>query len=343
MLCRQKDKEVLLARVGFLSNLFSRSRPPDAPLEIAPVRPGQVNEAATSLLSLPGEPAHTAQLITFMQSARARGMDLMQMRVATRGAAVSYAVLPSLLPGRTLMLICGSPQSPQQYQDAAVLVRRVTEEYLNQDLSLMQALIDPRDDALAGIFRDCGFSRLAELIYLEAAARKQTWQMPEGFELHTYSPERHTDFVRAIEASYEQNLDCPGISGARNMDDVMAGHRAAGEFDPANWLVVKRNGEAAAVLLLSKILGGDALELVYIGLAVSARGRGLSDELLKLALTRAQELSCRRLTTAVDAHNTPAMRMYFRAGMQRIGSRLAMVRVIHGAVSASSTIRQQNV
>ena len=210
-----------------------------------------------------------------------------------------------------------------------VLIGRVVEEYLDHDLALMQGIIDPRDDALTAIFRDYGFARLAELIYLEAPARRQGWAMPEGFELHTYNQQRHAEFAAAIQASYEQNLDCPGIDGVRSMEDVIAGHRSAGEFDAKNWMLVTRESKPVAVLLLAKTIAGDALELVYIGLAVSARGRGLSDELLKLALSRAEELSCRRLTTAVDSHNTPAMRVYLRAGMQRIGSRMAMVRVIH--------------
>ena len=36
------------------------------------------------------------------------------------------------------------------------------------------------------------------------------------------------------------------------------------------------------------------------------------------------------------------MNLYFRAGMQRIGSRIAMVRVMHAADESSSTIHPQN-
>jgi len=46
--------------------------------------------------------------------------------------------------------------------------------------------------------------------------------------------------------------------------------------------------------------------------------------------------------TAVDAANKPAINMYFRAGMQRIGSRMAMVRIIHPSGDTSSTIHPQS-
>jgi ribosomal protein S18 acetylase RimI-like enzyme len=38
-----------------------------------------------------------------------------------------------------------------------------------------------------------------------------------------------------------------------------------------------------------------------------------------------------RLSLAVDSTNTPALHLYFRHGMQRLGSRIAMMRVLSTA------------
>ena len=80
------------------------------------------------------------------------------------------------------------------------------------------------------------------------------------------------------------------------------------------------------VLLLSESFRGDAMELVYIGLVPAARGRKLGEWLMNqtLAMLSAQKQS--RLCLAVDSHNTPALKLYYRNGMQRIGSKLALIK-----------------
>jgi RimJ/RimL family protein N-acetyltransferase len=122
---------------------------------------------------------------------------------------------------------------------------------------------------------------------------------------------------------------------------VIVGHKAAGEFDPQNWMVLMQGERPAGVLILSRVPASDALELTYIGLAPFARGRGIASELMKLAIRRTAELGCERLTTAADAQNRPALTMYVRAGMRRLGSRLALIRVIHRDSANSSTIHPQ--
>jgi RimJ/RimL family protein N-acetyltransferase len=102
-------------------------------------------------------------------------------------------------------------------------------------------------------------------------------------------------------------------------------------------------GQPVGVLILSRMPASESLELTYIGLARVARGKGIASQLLRLAICRAAELSCQRLTTAVDAHNTPAMTMYVRAGMMRVGKRQALLRVIHSGARDSSTISPQEL
>jgi len=112
------------------------------------------------------------------------------------------------------------------------------------------------------------------------------------------------------------------------MEDVIIGHKGAGDFDPALWFVLTANGQPLGVLLLGLATHADALELVYLGLAPEARRRGLGELLMKLALLSVVRHNRAELTLAVDSRNVPAMRLYFRHGMRRMGSRAAMVRVL---------------
>jgi len=306
------------------------------------VAPDQFQQALTRLLSYPGHVADAGQVASFAQSAGARHMDLTRMRIATRGRRVLCAICPVPLPGRTVMLLSGTPADPQQREAADVLLQQVVAEYARSDNALLQVLVDPEDTAQMAMYRTAGFTDLAELIYLECPGRILEYTLPkDGWQLLTYAPQRHVLFAQAILASYEQTLDCPRLNGLRSIEDVILGHKAAGEFEPRNWMVLMQEHVPAGILILSRVPASDALELTYVGLARFARGRGIASELVKLAIGRTVELGCGRLTTAADSLNTPALTMYVRAGMQRVGSRLALIRVIHRGSGISSTINPQ--
>jgi ribosomal protein S18 acetylase RimI-like enzyme len=118
-----------------------------------------------------------------------------------------------------------------------------------------------------------------------------------------------------LQATYASSLDMPELEGARSLDDIIEGHRAAGRFMPANWQVgqVAGHPEIAVVLLLSDVPDRDVWEVVYLGLTPAARGRGLG----RAAIARALELAGQhvsRLELAVDTRNRPATRLYESTG-----------------------------
>ena len=105
-------------------------------------------------------------------------------------------------------------------------------------------------------------------------------EFPGDVVLEPYSAKTHGLFCEAIAGSYTDTLDCPSLSGMREMEDVLAGHKAVGPFDPQLWSVAVRGGKAAGCLLLSEIPARRGLELVYLGLAPFARGQGLGRALM---------------------------------------------------------------
>jgi ribosomal protein S18 acetylase RimI-like enzyme len=133
-------------------------------------------------------------------------------------------------------------------------------------------------------------------------------------------------FAQSILQSYQGSRDCPELNGRRDIEDVIAGHRAVGLFDASLWFVLEQAGQVQGVLLLNPTCDGVGVELVYLGLAPAARGRGLGDVLMRLALSRAGLRQFSHLSLAVDSQNTPALGLYYRHGMKRVGSRIAMIR-----------------
>ena len=193
--------------------------------------------------------------------------------------------MPVVSPGKTMLLFLPAHLHGQQQVE---LTRRVIDAVcgraLQEGVHLAQALLEVHDEPLLGLMKDCGFERLAELLYLQAVMSKVAEPpLPAGCRWLTYAPERHELFARTILATYEKSFDCPGLNGLRNIDDILAGHRATGDFDPAWWFLLIENEIPVGAVLLSKVSRSDVTELVYLGLIHARRGKGLSDILMRRA------------------------------------------------------------
>jgi GNAT superfamily N-acetyltransferase len=169
--------------------------------------------------------------------------------------------------------------------------------------------------------------RVTDLIYLE---RDTHLPLPERLATdHQFSYEitaprlvwrpfgagGESEFRTLLQATYVSSLDMPELEGVRSLDDIIAGHRFAGRFEPDRWRLGQVPGEpdAAVILLLSEVPDRDVWEIVYLGLTVAARGRGLGLAAIAHALELARP-HVSRLELAVDVRNLPAFRLYESAG-----------------------------
>lgn len=292
--------------------------------------------AVASLLSQPGRPADASQVNEFLQNAPVRRLDLSLLRLAERRGRLLYCLLPVLSPGRTALILASpTPTAGTEWAAAGELIELLCNELRERDVLLAQTLLDPPDTASQSLFAARGFTRMSELIYVSGEPRRKQSAppLPGGLQWLSYSPATHELFKQTIAASYEQSLDCPALNGMREMDDVIAGHKSAGEFDASLWRLLYRPASTTGgtptplgVLLLSPISLADAVELVYLGLVPAARGQKLGDLMVKQALATTLERKLNRLTLAVDAQNAPALRLYFRNGLVRVGRKVAMMR-----------------
>ncbi|MDB5327096.1 MAG: putative acetyltransferase [Phycisphaerales bacterium] len=329
-----------------LSNLW---RPRDVPVtQVRPVGPGEIAPALGLLLGNSERLADGGSIADFEEIARLRDIDLLSIQIATLDGRIAAAALPVMSPGHTVLLLL-SPAGRSAL--AAELVAKCASAViaalpaghrpgpngaLNSPLNgplngpLVQVLLDPSEGKAAAALEVAGLLPLATLMYLQRRLKRGAFAAPAGLHFVHYSPESHDRFARAIEASYIDSLDCPPMRGMRPIDDVIAGHKATGDFDP-NWWFCLTDGPAAdsnelGVLLLAPVTAQPMTELVYLGLAPEARGQKLGDELVKLALSIAADRGHELLTLAVDSNNGPALRLYYRHGMAEIARRVALIR-----------------
>ena len=309
-------------------------RVPGAAAATAPVcRPATREELTAALGVVLGtitDPADDGHVLDFLRFAQRRGINAGGAWLADAGGVMAWAVLPIVSPGRTMLLLmpASAPPHPPTLHAAGDLVDAVCRHFGGREVQLAQVLLDPTDAAAHRLYEGRGFERVAQLIYLQAVPRRKAAPpaLPPGMRWVGYTPASHGQFARAIAETYRQSLDCPRLNGLRDIEDVIAGHKASGEFDPRLWAMLCEGERAVGALLLSRASPPETLELVYLGLAPWARGRGLGDVMMRQALAAAAAEGAARLSLAVDSENAPALNLYFRHGMQRIGAKLALMR-----------------
>lgn len=285
-----------------------------------------------------GRPADEGTVIDFVRFALHREIALGDLWVAEHAGRVAWAILPIVSPGRTMLLLTpGGPPRNDRHGAAAALVEAVCRHFLARGVALAQVLLDPEDAAARQVYLGRSFRLMAELLYLQAEVRRTCTASPvlAGLDWITYSPGEHATFASTIAESYRDSLDCPALNGVRDIEDVIAGHKSSSDFDPRWWFVLREQGVPRAVLLLNRTPPTGTAELVYLGLVPAARGRGLGDLVMRHAL---HQVACHgpcTLALAVDSANVPALRLYHRHGLRRIGSKLALMRQLRPEVRPS--------
>ena len=234
--------------------------------------------------------------------------------------------------GRTAMVFASRAGSTAMIDVLGDLVRRAIEGLDGAGIDLAQALVDPTDTREEAIFLAGGFSRMAELDYLERPIPRfgsiPAPDLPAGVTIEPWDGEDRKLLEDLLERTYEHTLDCPGLSRLRRTSDILDGHMATGVRIPEWWHVLRVDGRPAGVLLFNRGSDGHTIELVYLGLDTESRGRGLARTLLTFGLSLLNDDPARLVVLAVDRANHPATRLYRRAGFRYSVRRLALVRPV---------------
>jgi ribosomal protein S18 acetylase RimI-like enzyme len=240
-------------------------------------------------------------------------------------AIASALIVPS--EGRTAMLFLSPVTDPSLIPVAGRLAQVASAEQCRGETNLIQALIDPPQTAEHDALAIAGYTDLATLVYMERPVREpyKSLDLDPQLTVHHYSQRTRRHFAAAILASYRETQDCPGLLGLRNIDDIIAGHLATGVFEPHLWFAITHGEEPVGVMLLNKVPQRRALELVYLGLNPTWRGKGIARRLVEhgIAMVAKQRLST--MILAVDESNTPALRLYRQLQFAQSGHKVAMI------------------
>ena len=305
--------------------------PDSAPAEdakVIQVTPERLPEAIRALVR--GDQAAANRFLDYAREARIR-LDLTWSLLGEDGG-IEATVLAAPAAGRTAMLFASRPSSKRRIPAMGALIRTATEQLAEADVALAQALLDPGATEEHRIFEAGGFLKLAQLDYLERPIPRfrsiRAEPLPDDITIESWDPRNRAEMIDLLERSYEETLDCPGLTGLRRTEDILEGHLSAGVFMPEWWSILKVDGKAEGVLLFNRAADGNTIELVYLGMSRSVRGRGLGRLLLTNGLAALDNADGRAVVLAVDRTNAPAVRLYKRFGFRLSVKRVAYVRSI---------------
>lgn len=298
--------------------------------------PRRLREAGAQRLIESTSQAVTGGARRFLDAAAGQGYSLRDFWGAIEvGASGDERVLEACLcvtgAGRTAMLFLSRPTGRPAETRLARVVREATDEL--EEIRLAQALLLPEEQGSERALADAGFERVAELAYLrrprvlpiDAGLHAD---LPAGIEIVPGAEVDDDDLILALDRSYEGTLDCPTLCGKRDTRDVLESHRSVGEHDPSLWWVIRDAGEVVGAMLFTPIPDQSAIELVYLGVSPSMRGRGVAAAVFAEGIHRLRAREEASITCAVDLQNVPARRLYERFGFVETARRVAMVRVL---------------
>lgn len=268
-------------------------------------------------------------------------VDMLEMYACKRGLSLDHCLLIADQdriegvclaldsPGRTSSLLL-SPGITQMRlrQSAGELLRAAQAGAAGRGVQLLQAMVPPECAEEAVLYAATGMKHLANLIYMQCDLRRD---LPRAtgrvLQWESYSRATHDMFARVIEQTYEDSLDCGSLNGVRHIEDILASHKATGEFDPQLWRVGLDDGEPVGVILLGYMDEQQAYELIYMGCTAARRRRGYGTCLLEhgigLVLSRAVSSMC----VSVDEKNAPARKLYETFGFREVTRRGVWIRV----------------
>lgn len=143
----------------------------------------------------------------------------------------------------------------------------------------------------------------------------------------TYEPYEPASFHETLLRTYEGTLDCPEVSGVRTVEEVVAGHKAQGPFDPELWWLARDAGRPAGVVIQVDSRANEEREVAYVGVVPEARRRGVGREMMLRVLLEARAAGLARAVLAVDERNAPAWRLYTLMGFEEVERQDVFLRI----------------
>ncbi len=288
----------------------------DAP-EISPVLLPQRAEAFALVFSYQTEELRRQQVQTLMTAVATGELSSQGLLGAFREGRLVGAVLSKIEPGKTAMVWTPRLLTDEPAPTADRLLRATSDFLARRQIRLAQIQVQPEQRPDEPLLRRHGYEPLADLLYLLSQEDQFPTKLPQGpLQFEPYDVVNHKRLAHVVEATYRETLDCPQLDGVREIEDILAGYRTTGVFDPKRWLIVRHRGQDAGCLLLADHPDHGNWELVYMGVASAHRGHGWGMEIARHAQWLTRQAGRSRLVLAVDAANHPAIDTYAAVGFR---------------------------
>ncbi len=209
------------------------------------------------------------------------------------------------------------------------LIQKVMSVVDQAQIQFTQILLEAGDDPRIESLEENDFKFVAKLEYLgrktELGGNLESEEDTE-LQFFPFAEEEQQRLKEIVELSYIDTLDCPSLTGLRNIEDTLAGYRSTGTYRPENWFRIKKDQDDVGVLILAELDMGENYELVYMGLLTQFRGRGYGNQIVDFACQKASDNGAEQIMVAVDALNYPAQKAYQKNGFIPWANRWAYIR-----------------
>jgi GNAT superfamily N-acetyltransferase len=277
-------------------------------------------EAATALF---GGKKHRAQ--SLLQALGMRSSETYRF-IAQHEVPIGTVVLVVINKGATATVLATEPTSDTQVYEVSSLIEESIHGLRGSGCSIAQAVLPVDAHLFANAYSEAGFEFLATLKYME---RKRTSKLHVdhvcGAQFIPMTNQLDTTLGSVLLDTYEGSLDCPLIHGLRNVDDIIDGHRGLVQYDPSLWSLAVLQDRVVGALLLNGVSDSNCMELAYLGVACTARGKGLGDAFVHRAIEQTKARKFSKISLAVDSANVPAIDLYSRWGFCETGQRMTMI------------------
>jgi ribosomal protein S18 acetylase RimI-like enzyme len=225
-------------------------------------------------------------------------------------------------PGRTGLLLASPVDALGVDRPAMVdLLGALSLHAIGRGSAMVQSLINEDAHAQAQALTEAGFKPLAKLISmrleLDPHESRDQWDEDE-ISWQTACQCTESDLTELILKTYKDSLDCPALDGVREINDIIAGHKASGVYRPQSWWIALLDGKRAGCLLMNDSPEPGLADVVYLGVAREFRGRGLGRAMLLHALGDARTRGLTAVALAVAAGNHYARRLYDSLGFEPV-------------------------
>lgn len=228
---------------------------------------------------------------------------------------IRAASLAQALPG-ALGLIQQSYSALPEEEEA--LARVACDWLRGRGVKVCQAFAAESEVAGMGALERCGFQRVTRLISLRSVLNFDA--EPISLAFIAERPPFSDVFRSTLLATDRETLDCPELNGDRSPEELFASF--VQPVDGTTWHLARLRGKPIGVVVLTKGESEDEIELSYLGLVPSARGRGLGRELVTFAVAESRGRGASSLTVSVDSRNNPALQLYRHFGFVEVDCRV---------------------